>query len=46
MTLRLANVVLRLVGPHGPWARRLLAYRVLAAVADPRLLEPQTTRRS
>jgi hypothetical protein len=45
MMLRLPTVLLRLAGPHRPWARRLLAYRVLAAVAEPRRLEPQTPRR-
>lgn len=46
MTLRLANLALRLIGPRGAWARGLLAYRVLAAVAEPSRLEPSASRRS
>lgn len=45
MALRLVNVALRLIGPHGTWARGLLAYRVLAAVAELQRLEPSGSRR-
>jgi hypothetical protein len=44
--LRLVNLALRLIGPHGAWARGLLAYRVLAAVVEPSRLEPAVPRRS
>jgi hypothetical protein len=45
MRLRLVNLALRLVGPHGAWARGLLAYRILAALAEPSRLEPTAPRR-
>jgi hypothetical protein len=42
MPLRLASMALKVVGPNRPWARGMLAYRVLAAVAEPRRAGPAT----
>jgi hypothetical protein len=42
MPLRLASMALKVVGPNRPWARGMLAYRVLAAVAEPRRTGPAT----
>jgi hypothetical protein len=42
VSLRLASVALRIVGPNRPWARSMLAYRVLVAVAEPRRVGPAT----